>query len=676
MSSATRRQLSQARTTAAAALTPENIHRMQKDQLLRLQASSGLGGEWGTIVIPASWCTPGTAQAPAYRRIDVNSLEGSADDLEEGRLALSRYALLLLYCKVAGRGYKQIFLAPDTIRGSLVLFKTLLQKALRSEPVHAGPLLARLSSNDVLAMPRAPVLLGELRRVQRFVAQGLWADAPTTAELGEIEDSIAETVERARIVKKTKGGTFKPLPDDFVAEAGWRLIWVIEHLGPSIVECGRELIRIRRSVDRSEDASAQVVAARLQKLSTEFLSSYRWLAPNGKEISEIPFDVQITRSFGEGSAEFEWPPRMYVDFLRLLWVLQDAHMFVFLLSTGGRISETLSLEPNCVVSVEPDKETVQGRTYKLVFSSAGEKREWPLPTLALEAIQQQVKLSEVITALGEMKKTRARQPAADSIWVSGNGAQWRELPTKRLTKTIRAIGIVDMLGAKWLNSHRFRKTLARIVALALVGAPKILMDLFGHKSIEMTLHYMTTDPQLRAEIKEVARAQTIMFAENAIHEAEKNGGGGGSRLRAALRKERARLGRDFGEDDIRQLAETLTDNGTTWMLVRPGVICTKSVGQAGPCNRSLGRPEPSRCRSKCDHRLEEAALRDDVDRSLEEDVGYLADALRQDDEIQAEMWRGQVLTHLPRFEDLRVKWSTHPVVANLLGKSTGDGVMA
>jgi hypothetical protein len=40
------------------------------------------------------------------------------------------------------------------------------------------------------------------------------------------------------------------------------------------------------------------------------------------------------------------------------------------------------------------------------------------------------------------------------------------------------------------------------------------------------------------------------------------------------------------------------------------------------------------------------------------------------------MWRGQVLTHLPRFEDLRVKWSTHPVVANLLGKSTGDGVMA
>lgn len=675
---ATRAQLPLARATAAATLTPANIHTMSKEQLLRLQMNAGLGDQWGMVTLPANWCTPGTAQAPAYRRIDVNDLDGAVDDVELARLSLVRYALLLLYCKVAGRGYKSAFLAPDTIRGSLVLFKALLQRAIVSSPVKDGPLLARITSRDVLVMPRASVLLAELRRLQRFVEQGFWADAPAKTALGEVEDSIAETVERARLAKKKIGGTFKPLPDQFVAEAGWRLIWIIEHLGPTIISCGRELIRIRRSVREGRDMEDQAVATAMQKASTEFLCANRWMSTDGSEITRLPFDVQITRSFGpaERSAAFEWPPRMYVDFLRLLWILQDAHLFVFLLSTGGRISEALSLEPKCVVSAEPGEESVQGRTYKLVFGNSGEKREWPLPTLALKAIRQQVELSEVITALGEMKKSRSRQQAPDAIWVSGNGAKMAELPTKRMTKTVRAIGVVDMLGAKWLNSHRFRKTLARIVALALVGAPKILMDLFGHKSIEMTLHYMTTDPQLRAEIAEVARAQTIMLAENAIHDSERNGGGGGARLRSALRQERVRLGRDFGEDDVRQLAETLTDNGTTWMLVRPGVICTKSVGQSGPCNKSLGRPEPSRCRSQCGHRLEDAALRDDVDRSIEEAAIYLAEAIEQGNEIQAELWRGQVLTHLPRFDDLREKWSANPIIADLLRESSSEEALA
>lgn len=135
-----------------------------------------------------------------------------------------------------------------------------------------------------------------------------------------------------------------------------------------------------------------------------------------------------------------------------------------------------------------------------------------------------------------------------------------------------------------------------------------------------------------------------------------------------LVQERVRLGRDLGADDIRQLAEILTLSGQSWALVRPGVICTKLPGSSGPCTKKVGRPEPSRCRWGCDHRLEEAYLRDDIDRSIAEAVRLYELEVADDNEMGQEFWAGQILAHLRRFDDIHRKWAPNSTVMQVVRK--------
>ena len=158
-----------------------------------------------------------------------------------------------------------------------------------------------------------------------------------------------------------------------------------------------------------------------------------------------------------------------------------------------------------------------------------------------------------------------------------------------------------------------------------------------------------------------------MLAEHVIENADHNGGPAAPPIARAVAVAKARKGEDvFGAQDVRELAEILTLGGRTFQLVRPGVVCTKQVQQAGACNKKVGRPEPSRCRSACSYRLEDAANRVDVDGAIAESVSNYEKAKFNKDEIQEALWEGQIRTHLPRFDDLRIKWSQHPVVASLL----------
>ena len=53
-------------------------------------------------------------------------------------------------------------------------------------------------------------------------------------------------------------------------------------------------------------------------------------------------------------------------------------------------------------------------------------------------------------------------------------------------------------------------------------------------------------------------------------------------------------------------------NGQRWVHVRPNVLCTKGIGEAGECSKRLGSPEPSSCQASCTHRIEEKTARRDV----------------------------------------------------------------
>jgi hypothetical protein len=143
---------------------------------------------------------------------------------------------------------------------------------------------------------------------------------------------------------------------------------------------------------------------------------------------------------------------------------------------------------------------------------------------------------------------------------------------------------------------------------------------------------------------------------NAIEKIDDYGGPAAAKIKEAVEGLKARVGGEYGAKDIYDLAEIFTLSGKFWTLVRPGIICTKLPQQAGPCNKQVGMPEPSRCRSHCDSRLEQAALRDDVDRSIEQAFHFLKEAIREDNEISAQMWLGQVYANLNRFPGLKQKW--------------------
>lgn len=651
------------RDAARARIRPETIQFLDRQALLALQENVGFGNRWGVPTIPLDWVQPGHQQALGHRRVDFQTWlpAGISDtDLELARLALTRMSLLhWLVPRMAGR--------------SLLPSVSTWRKHLRCNTLLAGRALARpgegffarLTSRDFEAVwgDRAEAAA---QGWAEYGERGLWSDLP---RLGE---TCSATVEPDRLGEPegenspSGGRPFTPYPDSFTAELGWRVAWIVEVAGPLLLRCAEDVFNVMGvPSDSSETLTREVPARKLGYERNKRFRIFGWqLAP------VMPFQLHMKAKSGDAVS---WPPKNFGELKIWLSVLQKAHLVVLLLSMGSRAGETHSLRQDALVEgAELDR--AAGRTYKLVFAEEGELRDWPVPTVGAQALRQQAALAALIKREG--RRLAPQLPQGDNLWVRlGHGEEDTTLgdelrtPASALVKSlVEHLGLEQALvGDERIHAHRFRKTLARLVALAIVGAPKILMDLFGHKSIEMTLSYILSDPALRAEVEEVAKAQTIMFAERAIDHADANGGPAAPVLQQAVTAAKAKRGQDtFGVADRRQLAEVLTLGGRNFQLVREGVLCIKQPHQAGACNKKVGRPEPSRCRGGCDFRLEDAFLHDDVDRALAQAVHDYEEAQANDEPVQAELWAGQVLANLPRFEDLRQKWAAHPTVAAIL----------
>lgn len=658
------------------AFSVSDIHTMTKDRLLGLQQLAGWGREWGTIDTPKERLPPGESRSEAKRIVSVNALCAASPELELAQLTFTRFSLLLYFGKA---NMHSGYLKPGSISLALSSMKTVLAVALTKPPGPQGGLLARLSDADWHERRGETVSdkFGDVfKRLRKFQAKGWWLDVPVQRTFGALEAHL-DTAKKPATASKPRGHGHQPLPDEFVAEAGWRLIWILESLGPALIDCGQKLAAIRNTLAQQALAMGKKPNSTLRKSITgptqSFLASYDWRTPNGQKIESLPFTADIRmkgpKKIGTRD-EFSWPPRSFYLVAQLLLILQDAHMFVFLLASGGRISECLSLQPDCIICENPNQESIAGRTYKLVYQEGGKPRDWPVPAVVLKAIQQQIVLFEVIVSMANELGKRTTQAQTTGIWVTGNGAEVHGSVDARMSATFKQLGLTHLLQGDSANPHRFRKTLARLCALVLFGAPKILMDLFGHKDIAMTLYYINTDPLLRAEMIQIARDITILYAKDAISNIDGYGGPAARKLSDAIQQEKVRLGRDLGADDLQRCAEMLTDNGSLWTLVRPGVLCTKRPSDAGPCTKARGLPDPAHCQTSCDNRLEQAFLRDDVDRSIEQAVGFLEQAYADGDEYASENWIGQVLALLPRFPDIKKKWILHPVVSPLVSKST------
>lgn len=591
---------------------------------------------------------------------------------------------------------------------------------------------ALIQPSDFATLPKtyAEKCATELRRMDQLCGRGFWLDAPMP------ERDQTATVDPAQPPKEAeperKPDPHLPLPDDYVAQMGQRSLWIIEHLGPFLLDVGEELLtEWRKSAHVGNSSKSSRKRILLSVLAARNADDPTDLASVPLRCPEPPFTIRLSthgekagrrfksaaaaKASDEGDEDeclepIKWPPQNLAHFTGLCGVLQGAHFFIASMAMAARQSESMDLRRDCVVYGQDGQWRAMGRTFKLVQALGGELRDWDLPEAAARAIEQQARLARMLEQmpwsanLSALLDPKFVAFEGEHLWcrIGSGRTNPREVPrdpNKFLRKFARMLDMETEPSGQPLRTHRFRKTIARLAALAIDEAPLMLKHLFGHKDIEMTLHYILADKALAAEIEQIIKELHMMRAKAPVEafvarlassEARKHGaddldvdyaGYGGKAVdRLADTVERYRdqavaSGRmrnsseDFGADQIDDVVRILTGDGTYFNLVRPGVFCTKRLGEWGPCSRKKGQADRSNCQETCDHRLEEPWLRADADGCVADALAGYERACAENEVLLKSFWADQVRRNVVRFEDLRAKWMQHPVIAQIMAAS-------
>ncbi len=698
-------------------------HHLDPASVLFLQYVLGHGGTYSIWETPQIWA-PGMRDAA--RRIDLRArclshlpdeLRHSASDptdagylrlnriIDQAVLRMSQYMLVLRVGPVGMKG-KAMSKSLDPALIASIAYNYLPKFAAtaavklwsRSDSIGLEKFFSCLSASDFAnekpyVRDRFDV---ELKRMHRLKSRGLWQDAFT---LPDSRMTTAVSVDIPGPAKNSEPDPYLPLPDEYVGQMGHSCFWIVENLGPPLIQLLKKMTPIWEQALASTQAMTD---KKLARLIEPVIRNFVFVDASGRKIRKPPFQLtKRGRAQRPAGIPFTWPLKHIHEVFDLVSLVQAAHMFAVLMSLGPRVSELMTFDP-AGVSIKKDGLPYQdGRTYKLSENPAGEKRDWVLPDFAVCCIVQQQVL---VKTAGRLCSPKLATPPSSvqcgkHLWGNiGTGILDRREPVDQLAvnDTLRglakSLGLTTSPGGQPLTSHRFRKTLARIAALAILEAPRVLMQVFGHKDIAMTMHYILTDKALRAEIDTVLRELRVMRAKEVVDKmyaaelasetgtsvAETDspaqgtfGGYGGlaaPKVASAIRDERTshlRTGAEFNASDSYELAETLTMNGKHWSSVRPGILCTKLPGQKAPCTSGMGEPNRTRCSSKCESRLEEGWLRTDVELCIREARDNYVRAGAEGADLVQSHWAKQVIENLNRFDDIREKWMEDPVVKEI-----------
>jgi integrase len=550
--------------------------------------------------------------------------------------------------------------------------------------------LSILNYGELDELPSAVIVAvrREVDRLQILADRGLWSDvvqdvertSGTTAVEGDAPLPAAEDLSEPHL----------PLPDEYVSQMGVHCHWVIEQFAPAMLAVAE---RVKVVWEQTEDLSSTpgAVKQRRHDRIRDLLAAEVFRDAKAREIRDLPFRSQ--------QAPW-WPMRTYRDFAFGMRLVQMAHYFVVGLPLAGRKGELGTLKRDCIHYTDDGQPFATGRTWKLVENIAGARREYQLPDFSAFALEQQLRLVKLMEEIGGLEPRRIRLlKPGNHLWAEmGTGKADCRKPLVHASYALQwfadALGMTKAPGGQGIRVHRFRKTIARLAALAMSDAPKVLMDVFGHKDIEMTLHYILTDKDLQSDIERVEReirvakarqaVTTIIAKEEAVDHLPHAGYGGPQALilEEAIEDYGAHLhrqGKDWNAQTVEEFVEIQTLGGKSWVVVRPGVVCTKfPLTEAGRCNQSRGKPDSSRCQSHCRHRLEEPFLREDVESSISRCVeGFFKSKAEGQDLVQSS-WVAQLKIQLPRFADICERWKATAEVQEMLAfdAEEGEEVMA
>lgn len=667
----------------------EEIKDLRKHELQKVMYTLNFGNDFDVIGIPFVWMN--IPKKEGRKEYDLSRLiykEIKDEHLKNPKIELlvntcikkcNQYFILLITSPATKGRKKGTTLKPKSAILIIInYFIKILGKSLNkyldiNSDLNEDRILEILSERDLIESEsnRAYFIRKEVLRLNALKTLGLWHDAPSVEEVGFIENLTAEKViENEKYINK-----HLPLPDDYAADLYSKIIWLTENIYPNLIEVG-ELLKDAWISYESDNVRAGQYKHRVRKTIIKILAGYEWIDSSGNKIIKLPFQLSLSepKGFSLHDTANRWPPHGHLDLISLFATMQMAHMCVIFLSTGARESEMLSLQIDSLESTYYKDNNIKGKTFKLTSSFSGENKEWILTDFSKKIFEQQIRLQSIYSNIYSIHHPYDKE-TLPNLWLSmgslndltADKANPLCSVNKSLIGFVKRLGISETPSDQKIRTHRFRKTLARLVGLALVQAPKILMDVFGHKSLEMTLYYVLTDEELRAEIDLVTEELRVMKAKETIENIAKEkfndidsyGGKSLIGIRKIIDSEisiKHQMGEEWGTNDVAELAQILTSQGRTWSNVRKGVICTKSLTEYGPCNKRRGAPEPSKCTSDCEHRLEESFLKNETEEFISHAFASYANAKANNDEMKKSFWKAQILENINRFPSLHEKF--------------------
>lgn len=677
----------------------EEFQHLAQQELLLAQSIAGHGDTWGI------WQTPQAISQgnfkTSYRAINLGKRlrdylikesipEVSIDELvNEGVLTLTRLAVLMRLAPTGGSGTtKNRRLKPSTIAGILYVNSTqIIAKAIRrkAQRVDAQGLLAGLTDEDVRDLGKTKKNRIELDRLKTLRARGCWTDLPPQPDVTLTTDP--------RGPKKTQSqqeisSEYQPLPDDYLAEIGPRILWLIRDLGPNLLAVLEDFALYLKRLDWSEVTSNKLHGkfGLVVKFIEKHLQNKPWMDRSGKPLKPN-FPLTTGRSSND---RFEWPPRSYGHLKILSVTLQSAHLFITLLASAGRIGEVENLRRSSVITARDGKDYVRGWTYKLSGNLFGDARQWPAPDVFVQALGQQARLASVWGQLPPRGLSEGFSEAFVNhqfLWLSlgrggrSNAANQLNNSSTALRILANRVGMDPRPGGINIHPHRFRKTIGRLAGIALFDSPLVLQRLFGHKSAEMTLHYILCNEDIRTEAEAVLRELRILHCAEALEEVRaalasgaelpRHGGPSAAKIVEAVKDQEARLtssGRVWNDGSAYELAYLLTANGKGWRFIQKNVVCTKVPGEDGMCRKSrrLGEPDTSNCKPECGNRMVLAIERRDIDEIAQSYLDIATEAHEQGQILILYEVMQRFIEEVDAFPDIKAKYFSDPKVQSLL----------
>lgn len=650
---------------------PAEVQNLGRDDLLGAQTVLEHGPKWGYWQTVAK-LAPGLMK-PYMRNIDLAArlrgyltkegvIDASDALIEEGVCTLTRLGVLLrLVPSGTGVTKARRALKPASICQSLYLHITRIAARALCRKLDSGEeacgLFYYLTDADLHELNAVQKTRIELERLRTLAARGQWNDVPPPPETTQTTDPS-----RAPHIPppQTKPVPHPPLPDAWLEEIGPRLLWVVQELGPHLLHLLEALPESIAKLDRSQ--SPATIARKLQMLIAAHFAKYPWLDRAGRPL--IPPFALTTANGRSGADTLEWPPRTQEHLINLSVTLQASHLFISLLACAGRIGEVATLKRHCVAIERDGEDYLIRHSYKLSNNFLGDEFQSPAPPILQTCMGQQARLAAAFDCLprtldAEQLPETARFGAA--LWISiGSAGTAGEKAVINFNSALQNLAerldVNPKPGGKWVHAHRFRKTIGRLAGVALFNSPLVLKRLFGHKCIEMTLHYILCDPGIREEAETVLRELRIMHCAEALEEIHRaiannlqlpaNGGAGAARLLAAVENQEAHLreqGRVWAEGCAYELACLLTGQGKGWRFINANIVCSKDWVCSKPHRHKELELDKPTCDPGCENRVVLARRR----RDTEEAIGQYLEIARQ---AQTD---GQLLVMAHAMENLR-----------------------